>query len=139
MPRLVDCGGSDAAVGLRFTPGRGDLGRSQVRTGGRIPRTTPRRSKRPTATQQDKIDGKPLLIDQVTGKMMAMGVSCVGWVSHLVIAPPLIITEAEMDEGVRMAGNLRGCAPDDVRAGMRVEVTFEDVTPEVTLPQFRLA
>ena len=33
--------------------------------------------------------------------MMTLGVSCLGWVSHLVIAPPLIITEAELDEGLR--------------------------------------
>ena len=44
--------------------------------------------------------GKPLVIDQVTAKMMQSGVSCIGWVSHLVIAPPLIITEAEIDQGV---------------------------------------
>jgi len=26
----------------------------------------------------------------------------VGWISHLIIAPPLIITEAELDEGLRV-------------------------------------
>ena len=52
---------------------------------------------------------------------------------------PYAVVLVEMDEGVRMAGNLRGCAPEDIREGMRVEVTFEDVTPEVTLPQFRAA
>jgi taurine--2-oxoglutarate transaminase len=60
-----------------------------------------RASKKAIGTQQDKVEGKPLLIDQVTGKMMQLGVSCVGWVSHLVIAPPLIITEAEIDRGVK--------------------------------------
>jgi taurine--2-oxoglutarate transaminase len=56
--------------------------------------------KTPFATQREKLDGKPLVIDQVTAKMMALGVSCLGWVSHLVIAPPLIISEAELDEGL---------------------------------------
>ncbi len=51
--------------------------------------------------QSDKLAGKPLVIDQVTGKMMSLGVSCLGWVSHLVIAPPLIITEEELDAGLR--------------------------------------
>ncbi len=41
------------------------------------------------------------MIDQVTSKMMAGGVACLGWISHLVIAPPLIVTEAELDEGLR--------------------------------------
>ena len=35
----------------------------------------------------------------------------------------------ELDEGVRMLTNIVGCAPDEVRIGMPVEVVFEDVTP----------
>jgi taurine--2-oxoglutarate transaminase len=60
-----------------------------------------RAAKTPLATQREKLDGKPLVLDQVTAKMMSLGVSCLGWVSHLVIAPPLIINEAELDEGVK--------------------------------------
>jgi taurine--2-oxoglutarate transaminase len=59
-----------------------------------------RATKTPFATQAEKLAGKPLVIDQVTAKMMSLGVTCVGWVSHLVIAPPLIITEAEIDQGI---------------------------------------
>jgi taurine--2-oxoglutarate transaminase len=55
----------------------------------------------PFNTQEEKLAGKPLMVDQVTTKMMSLGVSCLGWISHLVIAPPLIITEAELDEGLR--------------------------------------
>jgi taurine--2-oxoglutarate transaminase len=57
--------------------------------------------KTPFNTQQEKLDGKPLMVDQVTAKMMSLGVSCLGWISHLVVAPPLIVTEAELDEGLR--------------------------------------
>jgi taurine--2-oxoglutarate transaminase len=57
--------------------------------------------KKPFNTQEEKLAGKPLVVDQVTAKMMALGVSVLGWVSHLVIAPPLIVTEAELDEGLR--------------------------------------
>jgi taurine--2-oxoglutarate transaminase len=60
-----------------------------------------RAQKTPFNTQREKLDGKPLVVDQVTAKMMSLGVACVGWVSHLVIAPPLIVTEAELDEGLR--------------------------------------
>jgi len=52
-------------------------------------------------SQTEKLAGKPLVIDQVTSKMMSLGVSCLGWISHLVIAPPLIITEEELDAGLR--------------------------------------
>jgi hypothetical protein len=43
----------------------------------------------------------------------------------------------EMDEGVRVLSQLVDCSPDDLRIGMPVEVVFEDVTDEVTLPRFR--
>ncbi len=59
-----------------------------------------RSAKTPFNTQREKLDGKPLIIDQVTAKMLSLGVACMGWVSHLVIAPPLIITEAEIDQGI---------------------------------------
>ncbi len=61
-----------------------------------------RANKTPFATPREKLDGKPLVIDQVTAKMMSLGVSVLGWVSHLIVAPPLIITEAELEEGVRV-------------------------------------
>ena len=60
-----------------------------------------RAHKTPFNTQKEKLEGKPLVVDQVTAKMMSLGVSCLGWVSHLVVAPPLIVTEAELDEGLR--------------------------------------
>jgi taurine--2-oxoglutarate transaminase len=69
-----------------------------------------RARKTPFATQREKLDGKPLVIDQVTAKMMALGTSCLGWVSHLVIAPPLTISEAELDEGLRALDEALGIA-----------------------------
>jgi uncharacterized OB-fold protein len=45
----------------------------------------------------------------------------------------------ELEEGVRLQSNVVGCAPEDVRCGMAVEVVFDDVTPEITLPRFRPA
>lgn len=38
-----------------------------------------------------------------------------------------------------MIGNILGCANDDIREGMPVEVTFEDVEDGVSLPQCRAA
>jgi uncharacterized OB-fold protein len=45
----------------------------------------------------------------------------------------------EMDEGVRLLSELVDCAPDQLAIGMPVEVLFDDVTSEVTLPKFRRA
>jgi hypothetical protein len=47
---------------------------------------------------------------------------------------PIVI---EMEEGVRLLSQVIDCAPDQLRIGMAVEVVFEDVTGEVTLPKFR--
>jgi len=66
-------------------------------------------------------------------------------VSHRAGAPgfedeiPYVIVLVELEEqpGLRVVGNLRQCTPGDVRVGMPVEVTFEDVTDDVSLPQFR--
>jgi taurine--2-oxoglutarate transaminase len=60
-----------------------------------------RATREPFNVPQDKVARKPLVVDAVTAEAMKQGVSVVGWISHLVIAPPLIITEAEMDEAVR--------------------------------------
>jgi uncharacterized OB-fold protein len=43
----------------------------------------------------------------------------------------------ELDEGVRMVSHVVGLAPDALQLDLPVEVVFEDVTPEVTLPKFR--
>src|SRR5262249_54535720 len=38
-----------------------------------------------------KIAGKPLVVDQVAAEMMKRGVAVQAWISHFVLAPPLII------------------------------------------------
>lgn len=52
---------------------------------------------------------------------------------------PYVIAIVELAEGPRITTNIVGCEPEDVRVGMPVEVTFDDVTPEVTLIKFRPA
>lgn len=48
-------------------------------------------------------------------------------------ATPFVIALVELDEGVRMLGELTGVAPDDVHIGLRVEVAFTRVDDELTL------
>jgi taurine--2-oxoglutarate transaminase len=59
-----------------------------------------RATKEPLNTSQDKAAKKPLVVDAVAAEMTKRGVTVLAWVSHLVIAPPLIVTEEQLDEGV---------------------------------------
>jgi taurine--2-oxoglutarate transaminase len=59
-----------------------------------------RTTKTPFNTFKDKAGRKPMAIDQVVAKCAELGVSLVGWISHLVLAPPLILTESQLDEGI---------------------------------------
>ncbi|MBI1805563.1 MAG: aspartate aminotransferase family protein [Ignavibacteria bacterium] len=60
------------------------------------------KTKEPFNTYKDKVSGVPLLVDKVAAEMMKNGVFIQAWVSHFVIAPPLIITKEEIDSGVRV-------------------------------------
>ncbi len=59
-----------------------------------------RRTKAPFNTEDDKLAGRPLVADAVAQAMLKDGVYCVSWVSHLILAPPLIIERAELDRGL---------------------------------------
>lgn len=50
---------------------------------------------------------------------------------------PYNVAVIELEEGPHIVSNLVGVRNEDIRRGMPVEVVFEDVTPEVTLPKFR--
>jgi taurine--2-oxoglutarate transaminase len=58
------------------------------------------KTKEPFNTYVDKVGGKPLVVDQIAAKTLADGVIMQAWVSHFVIAPPLIITEEEIARGI---------------------------------------
>ncbi len=54
-----------------------------------------RATKQAFNTMRDKVEGKPLVVDQqIAAKMIAQGVSIQSWVSHFVIAPPLIAAKS---------------------------------------------
>lgn len=52
---------------------------------------------------------------------------------------PYVFAIIELEEGIRMSSNVVGCAPEDVQPDQKVEVVFEEASPEITLPKFRLA
>jgi uncharacterized OB-fold protein len=51
---------------------------------------------------------------------------------------PYTVVLVDLDEGVRMMGNIVGSPPDAVAIGAVVEVVFDRLTPEIMLPKFRL-
>jgi hypothetical protein len=50
---------------------------------------------------------------------------------------PYLLVTVELEEGVRMISQLKGPVDQKVEIGMPVEVLFEDVTEDFTLPKFR--
>jgi uncharacterized OB-fold protein len=52
---------------------------------------------------------------------------------------PYVLALIDLEEGVRMMSNVVDCDPHSVEIGMAVEVIFEDITEEITLPKFRLS
>jgi len=52
---------------------------------------------------------------------------------------PYAPTVVEMEEGVRLVSTLVDVAPADLEIDMQVEVLFEPVTLEITLPRFKRA
>ena len=56
---------------------------------------------------------------------------------HPGLPTPYAIVVVELECGVRMLSNVVDCPPNDVRIGMPVEVVFQELTPEITLPKFR--
>lgn len=59
-----------------------------------------RATKEPFNTMRDKVEGKATTVDRVAAEMLKRGVAVQSWVSHLVIAPPLIVEEKDLDFGV---------------------------------------
>lgn len=71
--------------------------------------------------------------------------------SRVVVHPPVlpafqervpyavVLVELEEDPRLRLVGNVLDAAPEQVRIGLPVEVAFEELTEEITLPQWRLA
>jgi uncharacterized OB-fold protein len=47
------------------------------------------------------------------------------------------VVAVELEEGPRMTTNVTGLRPDELEIGMPVEVVFEEMSDEITLPRFR--
>ncbi|MGB9498801.1 MAG: Zn-ribbon domain-containing OB-fold protein [Dissulfuribacterales bacterium] len=50
---------------------------------------------------------------------------------------PYVLACIDLEEGIRMMSKIVGCDPEAVEIGMEVEVVFEKLTEEISLPYFR--
>src|SRR5438309_7641960 len=63
---------------------------------------------------------------------------------HQVITPafqnevPYNVTYVELEEGPRLKTNIVGIPNSEIKAGLPVEVVFEEVGEDVTVPKFKL-
>ena len=62
-----------------------------------------------------------------------------GWSRAWKEAVPYTVVVVQLEEGPRLTSNLVDAAPEAIRVGLPVEVVFDDVTADTTLPKFRLA
>jgi len=51
---------------------------------------------------------------------------------------PYNVALVQLEEGPRMYSNVIGVDNDAVKVGDKLEATFDQVTPEITIPRFRL-
>lgn len=61
-----------------------------------------REKKTPFNSYLEKVSGEKLVVDQVAKKAMEKGVFVSSWISHLIIAPPLIIELEELNRGLEV-------------------------------------
>lgn len=47
---------------------------------------------------------------------------------------PIVIALVDLDEGVRMVGEVRGVAEDEIAIGMRLSVEWDRIDDDLTLP-----
>ena len=59
-----------------------------------------RQTKEPFNTMAQKVDGTPLVVDRVAGDLLKRGIAIQAWISHLIVAPPLIVEKPDLDMAV---------------------------------------
>jgi taurine---2-oxoglutarate transaminase len=59
-----------------------------------------RKTREPFNTMAQKVDGTPLLVDKVAADLLKRGVAIQAWISHLIVAPPLIVEESDLNFAV---------------------------------------
>ena len=71
------------------------------------------------------------------GKVFSYSVTMAGVEEKFAEDLPFVLALVDLEEGVRMMTNIVDCPHDEVSIGMDVEVVFEKVTEDVSLPKWR--
>ena len=71
------------------------------------------------------------------GKVFSYSVTMAGVEEKFAEDLPFVLALVDLEEGVRMMTNIVDCPHDEVSIGMDVEVVFENVTEDVSLPKWR--
>ena len=74
-----------------------------------------RDSKKPFNTREDKLAGKTLMTDRISKDMLEKGFMMMNWISHFVLAPPLIVEEEDIDRFVDAFDESLKIADEEVR------------------------
>jgi uncharacterized OB-fold protein len=79
--------------------------------------------------------------ERVSGRGRVFSIAIMHQANHPWFAShaPYAVVVVELEEGTRMLSSLVEREPGAIEIGMPVEVTFEDVSPEISLPVFRPA
>jgi len=75
----------------------------------------------------------------VSGKGEVFSFTIMHRAYHPAIKVPYTLAVIELKEGAKITSNVVGIQPSKVKCGMPVEVVFEKLNDEVTLPKFRPA
>jgi uncharacterized OB-fold protein len=86
------------------------------------------------ACDSDKASWTP-----VSGRGQVFSFTVMHRAYHPAFKAPYTLAMIELNEGVKMTSNLLDIEPDKVKCGMPVEVVFDRLNDEVTLPRFRPA
>jgi len=76
-----------------------------------------RLTKEPFNTKADKAALRPLMASKLSAAMLERGLYLSNWYNHFIVAPPLIITEAEVDQGIEIIDDALTLADREVRGG----------------------
>lgn len=77
------------------------------------------------------------IVSQGKGKVYSFAVYHMAYDPGFEKDLPYVVADVELEEGPRLLTNIVDCPPDEVRCEMPVEVTWEDITEEFSLPKFK--
>ena len=90
-----------------------------------------RETKEAFDVKADKLSGKPLMTGKISGNAMQNGLYVVAWYDTLTIAPPLIITEEQVDEALAILDKALEIGDQEAdKTGVTVSTSTEFGQPE---------